>query len=202
MVRGQVAAALGGAGEVGVQAAAGGAHVGGRAVEQPGPAEPAEGGVAVPGGAVLVDVQDVGPGGAGGDGQVPVGVAGEPFGDLVRVGGGVAEAVRGGGDLLAGQAGEHRPAAAGVGQGLAQGGIVGHGMLRGRVWPQRVVSVASWAARAGRMRAWYSAWADSSAVSRPGWRYRTDHRPEAMSRAYRHRSWAGQQGPRAAARWP
>ena len=30
----------------------------------------------------------------------------------------------------------------------------------------------------------------------------TDHKAEAMSRAYRHRSWAGQQGPRAAARWP
>ena len=28
-------------------------------------------------------------------------------------------------------------------------------------WPQRVVSAASWAAIAGRMRAWYSAWADS-----------------------------------------
>ena len=28
------------------------------------------------------------------------------------------------------------------------------------------------------MRAWYSAWADSSAASRPGWRYSTDHRPD------------------------
>ena len=28
------------------------------------------------------------------------------------------------------------------------------------MWPQRVVSVVSWAASAGRMRAWYSAWAD------------------------------------------
>ena len=36
VVAGQVAAVLGGAGEVGVQAAAGGAHVGGGAVEQPG----------------------------------------------------------------------------------------------------------------------------------------------------------------------
>jgi hypothetical protein len=89
--------------------------------------------------------------------------------------------MRGGGDLLAGLAGEHRPAVRGVGQGLAQGGIVGHGVLRGRVWPQRVVSVMSWVARAGRMRAWYSAWADSSALSRPGWRYRADHRAEAMS---------------------
>ena len=53
-----------------------------------------------------------------------------------------------------------------------------------------------------RLRAWYSAWTDSSAVSRLGWRYRTDHRLEAMSRAYRHRSWASQQGARAAARCP
>ena len=54
-----MAVVLGGAGEVGVQAAAGGAHVDGGAVEQPGGAEPAERGVSVPGGAVLVDVQDV-----------------------------------------------------------------------------------------------------------------------------------------------
>ena len=172
-----MAVALGGAGEVDVQAAAGGADVAVRVLEQPGAVEPAEGGVPVPGGAVDVDVQDVGAGGAGGDGHVQAGVAAEPAGDLLLVGGGVLVAVPGGGDLLAWQAGEDRPAAAGVGQGLAQGGIVGHGMLRGRVWPQRVVSVASWAARAGRMRAWYSAWADSSAWSRPGWRYRTDHRP-------------------------
>src|SRR5262249_1856966 len=152
---GQMAVVLGGAGEVGVQAAAGGAHVGGSATEQPGPAELAEGCVAVAGGAVLVDVQDGGPRGAGGGGQGCVGAGGEPFGDLVRIGGGVAEAMQGGGNLLSFQAGEHRPAAAGIAQGLAQGEIVGHGMLRGRVWPQRVVSVASWAARAGRMRAWY-----------------------------------------------
>src|SRR5207245_11143688 len=126
------------------------------------------------------------------------GVAAGAAGDLLGVGGGGLVAVPGGGNLLARLAREDRPAAAGVGQGLAQGGIVGHGVLRGRVWPQRVVSVISWVARAGRMRAWYSAWADSSAGSRPGWRYRADHRPEAMSRAYRHRSWAGQQGPRAA----
>ena len=80
---GQVAAVLGGAGEVGVQAAAGAAHVDCRAVEQPGLAELAEGGVAVAGRAVVVDVQDVGAGGAGGDGQVPVRVAAEPGGDLL-----------------------------------------------------------------------------------------------------------------------
>ena len=70
VVRGQVAAALGGAGEVDVQAAAGGADVAVRAFEQPGAVEPAEGGVPVPGRAVDVDVQDVGAGGAGGDGHV------------------------------------------------------------------------------------------------------------------------------------
>ena len=85
MVRGQVAVALVRAGEVGVQAAAGGAHVDGRAVQQPGVAEPAERRVSVPGRAVLVDVQDVGAGGAGGDGQVPVRVAAEPAGDLLRL---------------------------------------------------------------------------------------------------------------------
>ena len=72
VVAGQVAVALVRAGEVGVQAAAGGADVGGRAVQQAGLAELGEGGVPVPGRAVLVDVQDVGAGGAGGDGQVPV----------------------------------------------------------------------------------------------------------------------------------
>src|SRR6266851_595708 len=66
VVAGQVAAVLGGAGEVDVQAAAGGAHVAVRVLEQPGAVEPAEGGVPVPGGAVDVDVQDVGAGGAGG----------------------------------------------------------------------------------------------------------------------------------------
>src|SRR5207245_2023173 len=85
------------------------------------------------------------------------GVAAGAAGDLLGVGGGGLVAVPGGGNLLARLAREDRPAAAGVGQGLAQGVIVGHGVLRGRVWPQRVVSVASWAARAGRMRAWYSA---------------------------------------------
>jgi hypothetical protein len=97
VMSGQVAAALGGAGEVGVQAPAGGAHVGCGAVEQPGLLELAEGGVAVAGLAVLVDVQDVGAGGAGGDGQVPAGMAAVPGGDLVGVGGGVAVAVGGGG---------------------------------------------------------------------------------------------------------
>ena len=83
VVAGQVAVALGGAGEVGVQAAAGGADVGGGAVQQPGVAEPAEAPEPVAGRAVLVDVQDVGAGGAGGDGQVPAGVAAEPGGDLL-----------------------------------------------------------------------------------------------------------------------
>ena len=77
---------------------------------------------------MLVDVQDVGAGGAGGDGQVPALAVAEPFGDLLLVGGGVLVAVGGGGDLLAGQAGEDGPAAAGVGQGLAEGGV-GHDVL-------------------------------------------------------------------------
>src|SRR5580698_7797374 len=65
---GQVAAALVGAEQVQVQAAAGGLHAGGDVVQQPGPAQLAEGGVAVLGRAAGVDVQDVGAGGAGGDG--------------------------------------------------------------------------------------------------------------------------------------
>src|SRR5271157_620830 len=68
---GQVAVALAGAGEVGVQPAAGGADVGGRAGQQSGAAEPGVGGEPGAVRAVLVDVQDVGAGGAGGDGQVP-----------------------------------------------------------------------------------------------------------------------------------
>ena len=72
---GQVAVALRRSGEVGVQPAAGGADVGGRAVEQPGLGQAGECGVAVAGRAVIIDVQDVGSGGAGGDGQVPVRVA-------------------------------------------------------------------------------------------------------------------------------
>ena len=80
-LRGQVAVALGRAGEVGVQAAAGGADVAAGALQQPGGAEPGEGAEPVPGGAVLVDVEDVGSGGAGGDGQVPAALPAEPFGD-------------------------------------------------------------------------------------------------------------------------
>ena len=97
---------------------------GGGAVDQSGAAQAGEIGVAVSGGAVLVDIEDVGAGGSGGDGQVPpLGVA-EPGGDLLFVGGGVFVAVGRGGDLLAGQAGEDRPAAAGVGQSLMEG-VVG-----------------------------------------------------------------------------
>ena len=98
----------------------------------PASSEPAERRVPVPGRAVVVDVQDVGAGGAGGDGQVPVRVMAEPFIDLAGVGGGVAVAVRGGGDLLAGEARQDRPAAGGEGQGLAQRGA-GHGLLHGGV---------------------------------------------------------------------
>src|SRR5205807_781995 len=49
VVGGQVAPVLGGAGEVDVHAAAGGADVAVRVLEQPGAVEPAEGGVPVPG---------------------------------------------------------------------------------------------------------------------------------------------------------
>ena len=115
-----------------MQAAAGGADVDGRAVQQPGGSEPAERRVPVPGRAVVVDVQDVGARGAGGDGQVPVRVAAEPVGDLLGVGGGVAVAMRGGGDLLPWQAGQDRPAAGGEGQGLAER-AAGHGLLHGGV---------------------------------------------------------------------
>ncbi len=168
---------LGGAGEVGVQAAAGGAHVDCRAVEQPGLLELAEGGVAVAGRAVVIDVQDVGAGGAGGDGQVPVRVTAEPGGDLGWVGGGVAVAVRGGGDLLAGQARQDRPPAGCERQGLAQD-RAGHGVLRGcptggaglRAWPQRWVSAWSCSARAGMRRAWNSACAEIRPGVRSGWR--------------------------------
>ena len=45
------------------------------------------------------------------------------------------------------------------------------------MWPQLEVSVSSWAARAGRMRAWYSAWATASAGCAPaGGRGRTTGR--------------------------
>src|ERR1700689_179608 len=125
-----MAVALGGAGEVGMQAAAGGADIGGGTAQQTGAAELEERGEAVAGRAALVDVQDVGSGGAGGDGQVPAGAAAEPGGDLTLVGGGVAVAVPGCGGLLPRRAREHRPAAAGVAEGVAQGGA-GHGVLRG-----------------------------------------------------------------------
>ena len=105
VVGGQVAVALVRAAEVGVQPAAGCADVRGRAVEQAGLAELGERGVAVAGRAVLVDVQDVGSGCARGDGQVPVRVAAEPGGDLLLVGGGVVEAVPGGGVFLPGMQG-------------------------------------------------------------------------------------------------
>src|SRR6266567_2010746 len=51
---------------VGLQVAVGGAHIGGRGVQQPGVFEPAERRVTVASRAVVVDVQDVGAGGAGG----------------------------------------------------------------------------------------------------------------------------------------
>ena len=73
VVAGQAAIVLVRAGEVGVHPAGRGPYVGGGAVDQSGALEPGEGGVAVSGLAVLVDVQDVGAGGAGGDGQVPAG---------------------------------------------------------------------------------------------------------------------------------
>ena len=68
VVAGQAAVVLAGAGEVGVHPAGRGPYVGCRAGDQAGGLEAGEGGVAVPGRAVLVDVQDVGAGGAGGDG--------------------------------------------------------------------------------------------------------------------------------------
>src|SRR5208282_2814987 len=70
VVAGQAAIVLVCAGEVGVHPASRGPHIGGRAVDQARALEPGEGGVAVSGRTVLVDVQDVGAGGAGGDGQV------------------------------------------------------------------------------------------------------------------------------------
>ena len=73
MAGGQVAGALGRAGEVDVQAAAGGADVAGGAVEQAGVTQPLEGGEAAAGRAAVVDVEDVGAGCAGGDGQVQSG---------------------------------------------------------------------------------------------------------------------------------
>ena len=84
-----------------MQAAAGGAHRAGGAVEQACGIEPGKGGEPVSGFAPVVDVQDVGAGGAGGDGEVQLGPAGEPCADLGWVGGGVEVAVRGGRDLPA-----------------------------------------------------------------------------------------------------
>jgi hypothetical protein len=78
---------------------------------------------------VLVDVENVGSGGAGGDGQVLFGMLAEPGRDLLLIGGGVAVAVPGGRDFPAGLAGEDRPAAAAAGQGPAEG-FVAQGMLR------------------------------------------------------------------------
>ena len=68
VVAGEAAIVLVRASKVGVHSAGRGPYVGGGAVDQADAAQPAEGQVAVPGLAVLVDVQDVGAGGAGGDG--------------------------------------------------------------------------------------------------------------------------------------
>jgi hypothetical protein len=116
VVPGQSAGCLLGAGEVGVQPAAGGGDDRAGAIEQPGLAEPPPGGKAVPGRAALVDVEDVRSGLAGGDGEVGGGLALPPPGDEVRVGGRVQVPVPGGGLLAAGLAGEHRPAAARIGK--------------------------------------------------------------------------------------
>jgi hypothetical protein len=167
----EIETALAGAGEVDVQAAAGGADAGGSIVEQPGIAEPGQGGEAGARRAAVVDVQHVGPGVAGDDGDVAAGVAGEPFAELGGVGAGVEVAVRGGGGFPAGLAGEHRPAELGAGQRRAQD-LIRHRALRCQagLCPQRAVSAASWAARAGRMRTWYSAWAESRRAVRAGCR--------------------------------
>jgi hypothetical protein len=69
----QAAGGLGGAGEVGVQPAAGGGDDRERPGQQPGPGELLASGEPVAGQAV-VDVQDVGAGRAGGDGQVASGI--------------------------------------------------------------------------------------------------------------------------------
>src|SRR6185437_4821359 len=66
----------------------------------------------------------VGAGRAGGDGQVPVGVAVEPPADLPVVGGGIEVAVRGGGGFPAGLAGEDGPALLGAAQGQVQDGVL------------------------------------------------------------------------------
>lgn len=70
VVPGQPARWLGAAGVVGVQPAAGGGDDRAGPAEQPGPLELVAGGEAVAGRAALVDVEDVGAGQAGGDGEV------------------------------------------------------------------------------------------------------------------------------------
>src|SRR6185312_999017 len=125
VMAGEAAVVLVRASKVGVHSAGWGPYIGCGTVDQSGAAQPGEPAVAVSGLAVLVEVEDVGAWGAGGDGQVPPLAVAEPFGDLLFVGGGVLVAVGSGGDLLAGQAGEDGPGAAGVGEGLAEGGV-GH----------------------------------------------------------------------------
>ena len=112
------------------------------------------------------------------------GTARHQAGDPRRVGGGVEVAVGGGGFLAAGLAGEDRPAVPGVGQRPRQRRVLWfvaavHGSLppgragRAALWPQRVVSIMSCSAMAGTIRAWNSAWAETTAGVRPGCRYST-----------------------------
>ena len=100
-----VAAALAGAGEVVVEATGAGADDRAVAVEEAGGVEDGERGQAVAA-RFDVDVEDVGGGFAGGDGDVVVGSFAPPGADLVWVGGGVFEAVFSGGVFAAGAAGE------------------------------------------------------------------------------------------------
>src|SRR5258708_10608366 len=109
---GQSAGRLVAAAEVGVQSAAGSGDDRVHAADQAGPPKPPERGEAVAGLAMLVDVQDIGPGGAGGDGEVGVGLALPPGPDLVRIGGRVPETVPGAGLLAPGLAWEDPPPAA------------------------------------------------------------------------------------------
>jgi hypothetical protein len=113
VVSGQPPVALVGSGEVGVQSPARGADVGTGPVQEPFAVEFVECGVSVAVG-VNVDVEDIGPGQPGGDGDIAFGVARPPPGDLVRVGGGVEEPVLGGRDLLPRDAGEYRPGRLGI----------------------------------------------------------------------------------------
>src|SRR5258708_11566484 len=121
---GQSAGRLVAAAEVGVQSAAGSGDDRVHGAEEAGPLKPPERGEAVADLAMLVDVQDVGPGGAGGDGEVGVGLALPPGPDLVRVGGRVPEAVPRGGLLSAGLAWEDRPPAARLGHRPARRSLV------------------------------------------------------------------------------